>query len=210
MQLHLETDWYLHGLVLGPCVKLSVNLGTRQAECRYRETDRKLHEENMKLTGEYKRITEQFKDLQIKFRHFELVDSKKYEDVWRMKETEVITLVKKVMAADKVLHEQQLGLEWRGPAEQVRSPPHPLLCCCPYVYVNLEFGSRSTFCQQCHSSRVTGRPRKGVPLTYRARLAFRFCGPHTLQRLQRRRRGHNKRAGLQAGTRSTMPPQPDR
>jgi len=35
----------------------------------------------MRLTDEYKRITEQFKDLQGKFRHFELVDTKKYAEV---------------------------------------------------------------------------------------------------------------------------------
>eukprot|EP00983_Pelagomonas_calceolata_P114017 1160051-Pelagomonas_calceolata.AAC.2 len=34
----------------------------------------------MRLTDEYKRITEQFKDLQGKFRHFELVDTKKYTE----------------------------------------------------------------------------------------------------------------------------------
>jgi dynein regulatory complex protein 1 len=38
-------------------------------------------QENMRLTDEYKRITEQFKDLQGKFRHFELVDTKKYAEV---------------------------------------------------------------------------------------------------------------------------------
>jgi dynein regulatry complex protein 1 len=90
---------------------------------RYQQTDQKLHEENLKLTGEYKRITEQFKDLQLKFRHFELVDTKKYDDVRAMKEAEVVGLAKKVMAADKVLHEQQLGLTWRGPAEDVRTQP---------------------------------------------------------------------------------------
>ena len=33
----------------------------------------------------------------------------------------MVALAKKVMAADKVLHEQQLGLKWRGPDEEVRS-----------------------------------------------------------------------------------------
>ena len=48
---------------------------------RYADTDRSHRDENMKLTLEYKRITEQFKDLQSKFRHFELVDTKKYREV---------------------------------------------------------------------------------------------------------------------------------
>ena len=56
----------------------------------------------MKLTDEYKRITEQFKDLQSKFRHFELVDTKKYTEVWAMKESEVAATVKQLLQADKV------------------------------------------------------------------------------------------------------------
>ena len=87
---------------------------------RYHKTDRKYHDENMKLTSEYKRVTEQFKDLQIKFKHFELSDTKKFNDVWQMKEAEGVELAKKVMAADKVLHEQQLGVAWRGPKQEVR------------------------------------------------------------------------------------------
>ena len=59
-------------------------------------------EENMKLTDEYKRTTEQFKDLQGKFRLFEQVDTKKYADVWAMKEAEVAAVVKQLLQADKV------------------------------------------------------------------------------------------------------------
>lgn len=78
----------------------------------------------MKLTSEYKRMTEQFKDLQLKFKHFELVDSKKYIEVWKMKEANIVALAKKAMTADKVLHEQQLGLKWRPPNDEVASPVH--------------------------------------------------------------------------------------
>ena len=80
----------------------------------------------MKLTAEYRRTTEQFKDLQIKFQHFELVDTKKFSEVWAMKEAEVVALARRVMAADKVLHEQQLGLTWRPPADEVRPALAPL------------------------------------------------------------------------------------
>lgn len=74
----------------------------------------------MKLTSEYKRITEQFKDLQLKFRHFELSDSKKYMEVWKMKEDHVVKLARRAVAADRVLHEQQMGLAWKPPAYDVR------------------------------------------------------------------------------------------
>ncbi|EFJ47566.1 hypothetical protein VOLCADRAFT_81425 [Volvox carteri f. nagariensis] len=91
---------------------------------RYAETDRRYRDENMRLTDEYKRITEQFKDLQSKFRHFELVDTKKYKEVWGMKESEVAALVRQLLQADKVLHEQQLGWEWRPPDDEVFTPVH--------------------------------------------------------------------------------------
>ncbi|GLC76023.1 DNA replication checkpoint protein Drc1 [Pleodorina starrii] len=91
---------------------------------RYAETDRRYRDENMRLTDEYKRITEQFKDLQSKFRHFELVDTKKYKEVWGMKESEVAALVRQLLQADKVLHEQQLGWEWRPPDDAVFTPVH--------------------------------------------------------------------------------------
>ncbi|KAG2426185.1 hypothetical protein HXX76_013166 [Chlamydomonas incerta] len=91
---------------------------------RYTETDRRYRDENMKLTDEYKRITEQFKDLQSKFRHFELVDTKKYKEVWGMKEADVAALVRQLLQADKVLHEQQLGWDWRPPDDAVFAPVH--------------------------------------------------------------------------------------
>mmetsp|Transcript_5457 Transcript_5457/g.9456 ORF Transcript_5457/g.9456 Transcript_5457/m.9456 type:complete len:705 (-) Transcript_5457:793-2907(-) len=94
---------------------------------RYAETDRKYLEENMKLTDEYKRITEQFKDLQSKFRHFEQVDTKKYAEVWAMKEAEVATLVRQLLLADRAICEQQMGWTWLPPDDTLFTPstvPH--------------------------------------------------------------------------------------
>lgn len=61
---------------------------------------------------------------QSKFRHFELVDTKKYNEVWAMKEAEVAALVKQLLQADKVIHEQQLGWDWRPPDDAVFTPVH--------------------------------------------------------------------------------------
>lgn len=49
---------------------------------------------------------------QKKFRHFEIVDCKKYREVWEMNEEQVMGVVKKVLTADKIVHEQILGLHW--------------------------------------------------------------------------------------------------
>eukprot|EP00746_Dinoflagellata_sp_MGD_P161331 gnl/MRDRNA2_/MRDRNA2_88425_c0_seq1.p1 gnl/MRDRNA2_/MRDRNA2_88425_c0~~gnl/MRDRNA2_/MRDRNA2_88425_c0_seq1.p1 ORF type:complete len:684 (+),score=248.70 gnl/MRDRNA2_/MRDRNA2_88425_c0_seq1:133-2184(+) len=84
---------------------------------RYSKLDQKYKQENTELTEEYKRLTKQFKDLQEKFHHFEQADEKKFREVWEMNEQEVRGYIAKVLEADRLLHEQQLGLEWAPPKE---------------------------------------------------------------------------------------------
>merc|ERR1712217_543023 len=57
-------------------------------------------------------------DLQEKFHHFEQADEKKFREVWEMNEQEVRGLISKVLEADRLLHEQQLGHEWLPPKEE--------------------------------------------------------------------------------------------
>merc|ERR1712217_31437 len=57
-------------------------------------------------------------DLQEKFHHFEQADEKKFREVWEMNEQEVRGLIAKVLEADRLLHEQQLGHEWLPPKEE--------------------------------------------------------------------------------------------
>ncbi|KAI8805931.1 sperm tail-domain-containing protein [Cladochytrium replicatum] len=76
-------------------------------------------QEYMSLTEDYKRITEQFKELQKKFRHFQLSDNKKYREIWKMNEEMTRELMRKVLQADRVVHEQQLGLHWSPPDESL-------------------------------------------------------------------------------------------
>mmetsp|Transcript_7426 Transcript_7426/g.8564 ORF Transcript_7426/g.8564 Transcript_7426/m.8564 type:complete len:657 (+) Transcript_7426:326-2296(+) len=90
---------------------------------KYAESDKKFQEENMKLTDEYRRITEQFKDLQAKYRHFEVADIRRYKEVWDMNEALVAELVKKLLLGDKIIHEQQLGLNWNPPSDEVFASP---------------------------------------------------------------------------------------
>jgi hypothetical protein len=79
---------------------------------RYNTTDQKYKARNMELTDEYRRITKQYKDLQAKFKHFEVADNKRFQEVWNMHEQEVRTLAQRLLAADRVVHEQLLGLNW--------------------------------------------------------------------------------------------------
>jgi len=84
---------------------------------RYHKLDQKYKQENSDLTEEYKRITRQFKDLQSKYKHFEEADERKFREMWEMNEVEVRALINKVLDADRVVHEQQLGIPWTPPRE---------------------------------------------------------------------------------------------
>lgn len=89
--------------------------------------ERAFKDDNEALTEDYLRITEQFRDLQRKFRHFQAVDQRQYEEVWDMSEETVHELARKLLDADRVIHEQQLGLGWVPPVDTVlvsqRAPP---------------------------------------------------------------------------------------
>lgn len=77
--------------------------------------EKNYRDENSQLTEDYKRITEQFRELQKKSKHFMATDYKKFHDVWVMNEEEAKVLVKKVMEEDRIICEQQLGLNWDSP-----------------------------------------------------------------------------------------------
>eukprot|EP01006_Ploeotia_vitrea_P047123 TRINITY_DN67094_c10_g1_i2.p1 TRINITY_DN67094_c10_g1~~TRINITY_DN67094_c10_g1_i2.p1 ORF type:complete len:652 (+),score=141.45 TRINITY_DN67094_c10_g1_i2:67-2022(+) len=82
---------------------------------KYGDTDKKFQHENNIITEQYRRITEQYKDLQLKYQYFEKADTEKYHQVWEMNETEAMQLVEKCVKADRIVFEQQLGVEWKPP-----------------------------------------------------------------------------------------------
>ena len=91
----------------------------RKIKMEYEKNDRKYKADNYKYTEDYKRITKQFKDLQRKFRHFEKADKKQFEEIWKMNADEVKLLIDKVIKADKVIHVQQLGIQWKPPVDNI-------------------------------------------------------------------------------------------
>ena len=70
---------------------------------------------NNDLSDDYRSLTRKYKELQAKFRHFEVADSVKYDDVWSMHEEEVQSMVDQLLKADKLIAEQQLGWKWKAP-----------------------------------------------------------------------------------------------
>ncbi|KAJ3042074.1 hypothetical protein HDV00_008155 [Rhizophlyctis rosea] len=110
-----------NGTILGAqkrkITRLTDHLNTLKAKIAKQEKG--FQQEYMALTDDYKRITEQFKELQKKFRHFQVADSKKYRDVWKMNDELAKELMRKVVQADRIIHEQQLGIPYIPPAEEL-------------------------------------------------------------------------------------------
>ena len=75
----------------------------------------------MKLAEEHRRGVETFKELQMKHKRFVRADTKKFEEVWAMHEELVAAKVRRVLDADRVIHEQQLGVAL-APAQRRRLP----------------------------------------------------------------------------------------
>ena len=73
------------------------------------------NDENQVLAEEYKRVTDMFNDMQLKSQHFLGVDLKKFHDIWKMNEDQCKTIAHNLLEADRIVHEQQLGLEWIPP-----------------------------------------------------------------------------------------------
>ncbi|KAL2082211.1 hypothetical protein ACEWY4_022029 [Coilia grayii] len=77
--------------------------------------EKQSREENQSQTEDYRRIMQQYKHMQKKMRRFAVIDAQKFEEVWRMNEEEVKALVSRALEIDRLIHQQQLGLEWVAP-----------------------------------------------------------------------------------------------
>ena len=82
---------------------------------KYNETNAHDSKTNNELTEDYRNLTRKYKDLQAKFRHFEVSDTNKYDEVWSMHEDEAKDLVDKLLKADKIITEYQMGWVWKAP-----------------------------------------------------------------------------------------------
>lgn len=93
----------------------------------FKKENTKLKNKNIELTDSYKRITRQFKELQIKFRRFKKSDEKRFNEIWQMNQNDVFALVKTITKADRVIHEQQLGIKWDPPTDPIFKNADPVI-----------------------------------------------------------------------------------
>jgi len=82
---------------------------------RFTEMEASDSKTNHELTEDYRTLTLKYKDLQAKFRHFEIADTTKYDEVWTMHEEEVKDLADQALKADKIITEQLFGWKWKAP-----------------------------------------------------------------------------------------------
>lgn len=75
--------------------------------------------ESAQLSDDYDRIVQQTKELETKMKHFENSDSKRFHEVWKMNFNTVKQLAAECLCADRIIHLQQLGINWDQEIEKV-------------------------------------------------------------------------------------------
>lgn len=81
--------------------------------------------------------------------------------IWEMKQQEVHGMAKKLLQADQVVHEQQLGWQWQGPDEDaLLAGPHS-----PQASRGLQGSKKKTRAQQGSLAEATddGETTEGLP-----------------------------------------------
>ncbi|KAG5448596.1 DNA replication checkpoint protein Drc1 [Clonorchis sinensis] len=71
--------------------------------------------ENEQLSEDYKRRMENFKDLQMKSKLLIEAEHRNFRDIWIMNEETLKKLTNRLLEANRVINEQQLGLPWIRP-----------------------------------------------------------------------------------------------
>uniref|UniRef100_A0A8C5MDT7 Dynein regulatory complex protein 1 n=1 Tax=Leptobrachium leishanense TaxID=445787 RepID=A0A8C5MDT7_9ANUR len=86
-------------------MKATYQLNQEKLEYNYHVLKKRDEENTITKSQQKRRIT----------RHFAVVDDKRFRDIWLMNEEEVKELVHRALEADRIIHEQQLGLPWLAP-----------------------------------------------------------------------------------------------
>ncbi|XP_043274905.1 dynein regulatory complex protein 1 [Venturia canescens] len=81
----------------------------------YNELEENTRLEIQKLTAQVKKAHKNVVELETKSEHFTRVNEKQYFEIWDMNESKADQLVDKILTADRIIHEQTLGLDWEPP-----------------------------------------------------------------------------------------------
>ncbi|KAK3927976.1 Dynein regulatory complex protein 1 [Frankliniella fusca] len=82
---------------------------------KMRESEAAAEIETARLHEEISRLHQNIGDIEKKANHFANINDRRYNQVWNLRQETANELLKKIMTIDRVIHEQQLGLEWTLP-----------------------------------------------------------------------------------------------
>ncbi|KAK3569519.1 hypothetical protein QTP86_034350 [Hemibagrus guttatus] len=112
--IRLNSNWKELLFTFGSlCYRLQDMRNNLKKECA--DQKKQSRQEIQSMTNKYNRLVQQYNDIQKRNRHFALVDGKRYEEVWLMKEDEAKALVRRAVGLDRAIYEQVLGLTWSPP-----------------------------------------------------------------------------------------------
>ncbi|XP_076626610.1 dynein regulatory complex protein 1 [Colletes latitarsis] len=95
----------------------------------YTDLEESTRLEIQRLTNEILKSQKAIIDLEEKSNHLATVNDRKYMQIWDMNIETANELVDKILAADRIIHEQLLGIEWEPPTEQLlRKEDLPSYC----------------------------------------------------------------------------------
>jgi dynein regulatory complex protein 1 len=86
---------------------------------RYKQENEKFRRHNEQITNDYKRIAQSYRELQLRFRNVAYTDFNSFREVWNLNEKRLYDLVLKILEADRVVMEQELGKKPKPPQPDV-------------------------------------------------------------------------------------------
>jgi len=118
--------------VLADRQKLNISMyeGLKKKERKFKEVkstvkvkfeaqSAKFEKDNKVYTKDYKRFTKEYLLLQKKYERFEKSDKNRFNEIWSMNQNEAMAMCEKVKDCDRVIHVQQLGIQWAPPTDPI-------------------------------------------------------------------------------------------
>ncbi|XP_066139815.1 dynein regulatory complex protein 1 [Euwallacea fornicatus] len=68
-----------------------------------------------KLSENIRKLQKSILDVEAKADHFAHINDEKFHMLWEMNKTRILGVLKKIMDSDRILYEQQMGLDWDPP-----------------------------------------------------------------------------------------------
>ncbi|XP_043487750.1 dynein regulatory complex protein 1 [Polistes fuscatus] len=105
------------------------------------------------LTDQVLKAHENILELEEKSQHFTNINEKKYFQIWDMNVKRANELVDKILATDRIIHEQALGLLWQPPEEKLLTKE--------------DLPSYSTAISTINKERADALEKKQMPIIYK-------------------------------------------